>query len=849
MILNKIRLSLRTAIFIVFFIFSLIMILSVMYIQFYRENETLNVMSERIIDTRGEAVSNALNYYIHIPQQANSIAAIFIKTLDTDNWDLTFQQIEGYLYKVMTQTFSKESLLSSIAFGSVQGNYIGFGRDLETNWTFQIKKNHETHNKLLFYKDGTSESPVLYSVDDYNLFDRPWFSAVNASRRSMWSNAYRDVNSESGVSISFSSPVSDKNGHYIGVISSDLRLSRLNRFLASLTATEHSLIYLVNDKEQIIAASAPELLQGKRSQGLAEQSGADLPNVKDSSEAVVKATAQYVRDNNTSINRIDISGTRYFSKVIQVGDSLNLKGWKMVVLVSENELTGKLSKYRDMTLLIAGIVLLLGCFLSHRILSVVVNPLRKIAEQAPDIALRRKIDRNYSWSFKEITTLDNALNRMAGDLDTAFARLENQINIDSETGLLTRKGLLAEHKTISSSFRGVVGVVTLSNLQTMINNLGNGYAISYLESFINFLYQYFPSNAIVARDSIERLIICCPGSSEKDISENIHRLMNLMQAAESEYVNSMHVFMGYVGIVSCAEGDLLETLIISANIAQQAALHQENGNARVYDDSLRELALKNINILNHLYGAIPNNELYLVYQPIITLGDSEVREAECLIRWENPALGMVRPDQFIQVAEESGFIIQLGRWIIAEACQELASRIAHNFCSSNFKLHINVSIIELAQPDFCEYILTTIEKAGLSPRNICIEITETSMIKGDELLKSTLAVLRTAGVSVSIDDFGSGFSSLSYLHKLEFDALKIDRNFVMDVLNNKKNESIISAVILLAKGFNVPLIAEGVETKEVADKLQTMGCEKAQGYYFSRPVPFDQWPDALLNHH
>ena len=132
MILNKIRLSLRTAIFIVFFIFSLIMILSLMYIQFYRENETLNVMSERIIDTRGEAVSNALNYYIHIPQQANSIAAIFIKTLDTDNWDLTFQQIEGYLYKVMTQTFSKESLLSSIAFGSVQGNYIGFGRDLET---------------------------------------------------------------------------------------------------------------------------------------------------------------------------------------------------------------------------------------------------------------------------------------------------------------------------------------------------------------------------------------------------------------------------------------------------------------------------------------------------------------------------------------------------------------------------------------------------------------------------------------------------------------------------------------------------------------------------------------------
>ena len=130
-----------------------------------------------------------------------------------------------------------------------------------------------------------------------------------------------------------------------------------------------------------------------------------------------------------------------------------------------------------------------------------------------------------------------------------------------------------------------------------------------------------------------------------------------------------------------------------------------------------------------------------------------------------------------------------------------------------------------------------------------IEITESVFVKDSEELIRNVKMLKDRHFIVSIDDFGSGFSSLSYLHKLEFDALKIDRNFVMDVLNNKKNESIISAVILLAKGFNVPLIAEGVETKEVADKLQTMGCEKAQGYYFSRPVPFDQWPDALLNHH
>lgn len=844
-LLNRFQLSLRTAIFIVFFLFSLVMIIGVLYIQFYRENETLNVMSERIIDTRGEAVSNALNYYIHIPQQANSIAGIFIKTLDYREGDTSFHLIRDYLYKIMTQSFSRESLLSSIAFGSTEGDYIGFARDLETNWTFQIKKNHETDNKLVFYKDGSSSSPVSYTVDGYNLFDRPWFNQVNRSRHSEWSNAYRDVNSESGVSISFSSPVVDRTGRYIGVISSDLRLSRLNRYLNSLTATQHSLIYLVNDKQQIIAASEPQLLRGKAGQGLAEQSGTDLPLVKDSSEPVVKASAYFLNGAVGQIRRIDVSGTRYYSKVIQVGDALNLRGWRMVVLVSENELLGKFRGYREMTIFIACLILIVGGLLAHRILSVVVNPLRRIAEQAPQIAHSRKIEPTSGWSFREIITLDSALHRMARDLDGAFARLEDQINIDSETGLFTRKGLISEYGA-ERPFYGVMAMVSLSNLQTNFNNLGSEYAARYLDAFIQFIYRTFPEDTVLARDSIEKLIICCPEKDPQLLAELSARLLNLMQLAENEYENNRFVFMGHVGVVDCSEGSLLESAMTCASIAHQAARYQENVSARLYDDGLRELALKNISMLNHLYGAIPNNELFLVYQPIVSLGRDGVNEAECLIRWNNPTLGMVRPDLFIQIAEESGFIIQLGRWIVTQACRELSMRIASGFCRSDFKLHINVSIVELAQPDFCSFVLETIAANELKTCNISIEITETSMIKGDDELRETLSILRSAGVSIAIDDFGSGFSSLSYLHKLEFDTLKIDRNFVMDVKVNPKNASIISAVILLAKGFGVPLIAEGVETAEVAEKLSSMGCEKAQGYHFCRPVPFDEWPASLI---
>lgn len=845
--LNNIRLSLRSTIFTVFFVLTLIMISGVLYIQLYRENETLNVMSERIIDTRGEAVRNALNYYLNIPQQANSITGIFVKTLDYQDKSASFEQIRDYLYKIMTQSFSHDSMLSSIAFGSVDGDYIGFSRDLETNWTFQIKKNDETQHKLVFYKDGSSDSPVIYSVDNYNLFERPWFRQVNQSRHPEWTNAYRDVNSESGVSISYSSPVTDKNGHYIGVISSDLRLSRLNRYLASLTATQHSLIYLVNDRQQIIAASEPRLLQGEVGQGLAEQNGMGLPQVQDSTDPVVRASARNLQNGDTKINAIDIGGTRYYSKAIQVGDAVKLRGWHMVVLVSKNELLGSVSGYREMTIFIVCLLVLIGGLLAHRILSVIVNPLRRIAEQAPHIAHTRKIEHNKGWSFNEINTLDNAMHRMARDLDSAFARLEDQINIDSETGLFTRKGLISEFGE-DRQFFGVMALVSLSNLQTNFNNLGSEYVSRYLDAFIQFTYRLFPGDTVLVRDAVDRLIVCCPNKDPHQIAELSARMMDLMQLAESEYATSRFVFVGYVGVVNCTEGCSLQSVMTNASIAHQAARHQRRGNSCLYVETLREQALNNISMLNQLYGAIPNNELYLVYQPIVTLGEPQVNEAECLVRWNNAELGMVRPDLFIPIAEESGFIIQLGRWIFSQACRELSARISGDLCSPLFKLHVNASNVELSQPDYCEFILSTLKASGLNPHNISIELTETSMINGYLELKETLSALRSAGITIAIDDFGSGFSSLSWLHKLEFDTLKIDRNFVMDVEHNERNASIISAVIRIAEGFGVPLIAEGVETAQVLEKLRGMGCTKAQGYYFSRPVPFDEWPASFPEH-
>jgi EAL domain-containing protein (putative c-di-GMP-specific phosphodiesterase class I) len=253
---------------------------------------------------------------------------------------------------------------------------------------------------------------------------------------------------------------------------------------------------------------------------------------------------------------------------------------------------------------------------------------------------------------------------------------------------------------------------------------------------------------------------------------------------------------------------------------------------------MRESELYNINLYSDLRCALNGNEFYLVLQPIVSIETGDCIEAECLIRWESPKQGFIPPDKFIPLAEKTGFILPLGKWIIEKACEELKILISRGV-SESFKLHINISALQLVQPDFSIHLLDTVRKNGLRNENICIELTETVLLSEVKHTCEILNALRNYGISVAIDDFGSGFSSLSYLHMLPFDSIKIDRSFISSVLKDDNSEAVISAVVVLARGFNVPLVAEGIEDNAVRVRLIELGVEKAQGYYFCRPSRFE----------
>ncbi|MCR4436811.1 MAG: EAL domain-containing protein [Clostridiales bacterium] len=239
------------------------------------------------------------------------------------------------------------------------------------------------------------------------------------------------------------------------------------------------------------------------------------------------------------------------------------------------------------------------------------------------------------------------------------------------------------------------------------------------------------------------------------------------------------------------------------------------------------------NMKRDLRNAIENEEFFLCYQPLIDIRIKKVVCMEALIRWKHPRKGIISPMEFIPIAEETGLILPIGQWVLKTACSQLKEW--HDMGYNNFGLSVNVSVIQLQQPDFAETVSRIIAENRLLPEYLELEITESAFMESARTVARNLNSLRKRGIKVSIDDFGTGYNSLKYIQKLAVNSLKIDKTFVYNIKDDI-NKVIIDAIISLAHKINAEITAEGVETKEQYEYLKKKGCNKIQGYYFSKPL-------------
>jgi len=287
--------------------------------------------------------------------------------------------------------------------------------------------------------------------------------------------------------------------------------------------------------------------------------------------------------------------------------------------------------------------------------------------------------------------------------------------------------------------------------------------------------------------------------------------------------------------------DLDETLR-QADIAMYQAKAEGRNTMRFFDPELQAIIKARIQMEEDLRQGIKKDQFILYYQPQVER--DHVIGAEALIRWRHPERGMVFPTEFIPLAEETGLILDLGRWVLETACAQIAAW-ARRPETAHITLAVNVSARQFHQPDFVEEVLSVIERTAADPRKLKLELTESMLVDNVEDVIAKMTALRSHGLRFSLDDFGTGYSSLSYLKRLPLSQLKIDRSFVMDVLTDPNDAAIARTIIALGQSLGLKVIAEGVETEGQREFLASHGCHIYQGYLFSRPVTLEGFEEKL----
>jgi len=348
----------------------------------------------------------------------------------------------------------------------------------------------------------------------------------------------------------------------------------------------------------------------------------------------------------------------------------------------------------------------------------------------------------------------------------------------------------------------------------------------------------------VARLSGDEFVVILSEHPDQKLSPDI--VQRVMDSVARPVMLGSHEFF-----VTCSVGVAVyplhdapaDSLIEHADIAMYRAKKLGRNNFQFYTPVMNEEALERVKIESALRNALERREFVLHYQPQVHLGSGEIVGMEALIRWRHPELGMVAPNRFIGVAEETGLIVEIGAWVMRTACAQ--NMAWHQAGLGNLRVAVNLSARQFGDIDLVPSLEAVLADTGLAPALLEIELTESLFMSDITPAVETLHRIKALGVNLSIDDFGTGYSSLSYLSRFPIDVLKIDRSFVSDIGKDANDAAIVASIIALAHNLKLAVIAEGVETIEQLDYLRRQGCDEMQGYYFSRPLPAEEFEQLL----
>lgn len=678
-------------------------------------------------------------------------------------------------------------------------------------------------NMSYAYPDGTGWSTLGVELD---ITEQEQYGHIFAEGRAVSiSQPFTSPFASPDIPIIVIAHAVERDGSIVGLVNIVEEIGFLNRIVSDIQLRQTGHGWIVNSDGLVIAhpdASVPTHGSAVELVGGDEQ-----------------AAAAIIGGESGTVTYTSQSGRRMIALFQTIAASPD---WKFVISISSDEVYGEVHSVRDTiigALILCLLIVVLFAHLYSDSVAAPIHKLKKVFEEAANGNLQVKADEHHN---NEVGEAAKSFNRM---LD----QVKNLTYVDPITGLYNYNGFMLELPHKLKALRrqqgvAAMAVVSIDDFKRVNSISGYEAGNTVLRDLSLRLSLLLHSKECIGRYFGDELIVLLHAESNDEMARRINQLWeqstSVVRIKEQEYV--LKTSIGF----SILNDDHLpiEEYIHQATIAKLKVKQMGGNHYQFYSKHIDETIKEEQHIENELFHAVEKNQLYLLYQPITDLSSGSIVGAEALLRWAHPLYGRTSPQTFIKIAEHGGSIIEIGTWVLEEACRQNVhwQRLGY----PPIVVSVNVSALQFEQPNFVEIVERALKETGMEPSYLELELTESMAMEAVEEKLVKMRQLKQMGIRISIDDFGTGYSSLAYFTRFPIDTLKIDRSFIDDMARDENAKTLVQTIITMARLIQVKTIAEGVETDDQRVYLSDKGCDHIQGYLISRPVQPGAFEQLLL---
>ncbi len=446
---------------------------------------------------------------------------------------------------------------------------------------------------------------------------------------------------------------------------------------------------------------------------------------------------------------------------------------------------------------------------------------------------RRVVDEDGGMHLR--ASVRDITRRKTLDLELASSRLKDPITgLHNRAWCMEQLNRQMERARSGGSF--AVVMVDIDRLKKVNDTLGPAYGDDIIRKAAERIASTVAPPDAVARISGDGFALILQDRTPREVIKHVKRIQAVMADPFDLRGHEVTITASAGIVVAPKAGDRPEEILRNCNIALRRAKGNRHHRHKVFHSRMFEESSRQMEIEIDLTSGLKNREFFLVYQPIVCLETRRLTSLEALLRWNHPRHGLMRPDEFLPVAEATDFIVPLGEWVLGQACADMVEIMAAHPELADLSMSVNISARQLAQHDITDVVARTLRETRMDPTRLKLELTETVAMENPALTAQRLHAIRSLGVRISIDDFGTGYSSLSSLQNFPIDTIKVDKSFVGRMDSSAEQRKIVRSVISLAHSLNLDVVAEGIELKEQWSMLKVLDCQSGQGFLFSHPV-------------